>query len=311
MRHDALTAVGRTPLIRLQQLEPSNGAEIWIKLEGGNPTGSYKDRMALSVLSKAVERGEVSQGSQVVEYTGGSTGSALAFVSAVLGLEFTAIFSDAFADSKRLAMEAFGATVIVEPSENGQITPELIATMKARAYKMAEEPNTFYCDQFGSPDVRSGYQPMGREIADQLPGSVDVMVAAVGTGAALMGTLDGLKSAGHDPAVIALEPLQSPFLTTGIGGPHHVEGIGVGFQPPFLDLDTLEAVRTIDQQAAFEMSRKLASKLGVFGGGSTGMNVVAAVQLAKELGPGKRVVTLGCDTGSKYLGGHLFPGSRG
>ncbi len=122
------------------------------------------------------------------EYTGGSTGTALAFVSAVLGLRFTAVFSDAFSDSKRLAMQAFGAEVLVEPSENGRITPELIARMKARAYALAKEPGSYYADQFGSPDVRAGYEPMGREIANALGTEIDMIVAAVGTGAALMGS---------------------------------------------------------------------------------------------------------------------------
>lgn len=302
----ALDAVGRTPLVRLRKFEPDQGAEIWLKLEGGNPTGSYKDRMAVSVLCRALERGDVRPGDRVVEYTGGSTGTALAFVSAVLGLKFTAVFSDAFSESKRLAMEAFGAEVLVEKSGSGGITPELIARMKARAYGLAKEPGSFYADQFGSPDVRRGYEPMGREIVEDLNGHVDVLVAAVGTGAALMGAADGLKAAGANPAVIALEPLQSPLLTTGKGGPHRVEGIGVGFVPPFLDWSQIKDVRAIDQERAFETCRRLASEAGIFGGGSTGLNVVAAIELARELGPGKRVVTLGCDNGAKYLGGHIY-----
>lgn len=306
LAHNALDAIGRTPLVRLRRFEPERGAEIWLKLEGGNPTGSNKDRMAVSVLGRAMERGEVRPGDRVVEYTGGSTGTALAFVSAVLGLRFTAVFSDAFSESKKLAMEAFGAEVLVEKSEGGSITPELIARMKGRAYALAKEPGSFYADQFGSPDVRRGYEPMGREIAGDLGGGVDVLVAAVGTGASLMGTADGLRSAGVNPAVIALEPLQSPLLTTGKGGPHRVEGIGVGFVPPFLDRSQLKDIRAIDQERAFEMCRRLAREAGIFGGGSTGLNVVAAIDLARELGPAKRIVTLGCDNGAKYLGGHIY-----
>ena len=302
----ALDTIGHTPLVRLESLEARQSAEIWLKLEGGNPTGSYKDRMAVSVLRQAMERGDLRAGDRVVEYTSGSTGTALAFVCTALGLRFTAVFSDAFSESKRLAMEAFGAEVLVEPSENRSITPDLIARMKARAYALAAEPGSFYADQFGSPDVRRGYVPMGLEIAGDLDGAVDALISAVGTGAALMGTADGLRQAGASPAVIALEPLQSPFLTTGKGGPHLVEGIGVGFEPPFLDRSALREIRAIDQHRAFEMCRRLARETGVFAGGSTGLNVVAAIELARELGPGKRVVTLGCDTGSKYLGGHIY-----
>ncbi|MSQ74831.1 MAG: pyridoxal-phosphate dependent enzyme [Rhodoferax sp.] len=228
------------------------------------------------------------------------------FVSAVLGLRFTAVFSDAFSESKRLAMQAFGAEVLVEPSENGRITPELIARMKARAYALAKEPGSYYADQFGSPDVRAGYKPMGREIVKALGADINMFVAAVGTGAALMGTVDGMRAAGANPAVIALEPLQSALLTTGKGGPHRIEGIGVGFAPPFIDQSQLREVRAIDEERAFVMCRRLAREAGVFCGGSTGLNVAAAIDLAAEMGPGKRIVTLGCDSGAKYLGGHIY-----
>lgn len=303
---DTLTAVGNTPLVRLRALEPEGGAEIWIKLEGGNPTGSYKDRMAISVLGGAMRRGDLRPGDRVVEYTGGSTGTALAFVSAVLGLRFTAVFSDAFSASKRQAMAAFGAEVLVEQSHGQGITPDLIQRMKARAFALAGEPGSYYADQFGSPDVRAGYEPMGREIAKALDGQLDVLVSAVGTGAALMGAADGLTQAGVTAQVIALEPLQSPLLTTGKGGAHRVEGVGVGFEPPFLDRGRLSDIRAIDQEQGFEMCRRLARETGVFGGGSTGLNVVAAIQLAREIGPGKRIVTFCCDNGGKYLGGHIY-----
>ena len=304
-RH-ALDAIGNTPMVRLEAFEPPGGAEIWLKLEGGNPTGSYKDRMAVSVLRRAMERGALRPGDRVVEYTGGSTGTALAFVCAVLGLKFTAVFADAFSESKKLAMEAFGAQVLVERSDDGAITPELIARMRERAYALAAEPGSFYADQFGSPDVRRGYEPMGMEIAEDLAGGVHALIAAVGTGAALMGTADGLSQAGVEAAVIALEPLQSPFLTTGKGGPHRVEGIGVGFEPPFLDRSRLCDIRAVDQDRAFAMCRRLAREAGIFAGGSTGLNVAAAIDLALELGRGKRIVTLACDNGTKYLGGHIF-----
>ena len=297
----ALDTIGQTPILRLEAFEPEGGAEIWLKLEGGNPTGSYKDRMAVSVLRAAMARGDVRPGDRVVEYTGGSTGTALAFVASVLGLRFTAVFSDAFSASKRLAMEAFGAEVLVEPSD-GSITPELIARMKARAYDLAAAPGSHYCDQFGSPDVRRGYGSMGQEIAQALDGQVDMLVASVGTGAALMGTGDGLPGT----ALVALEPAQSPLLTTGQGGAHRVEGVGVGFQPPFLERDRLVDILAIDQEEGFEMCRRLAREAGVFAGGSTGLNVVGAQRMARQLGPGRRVVTLACDNGSKYLGGHIF-----
>ena len=303
---DLLNAIGNTPLVRLNRVVPEASAGVWLKVEGGNPTGSYKDRMAISVLTRALSRGDIEPGGRVIEYTGGSTGTALAFVSAVLGLRFTAVSSNAFSETKLHAMRAFGAEVLIEESPDGTITPDLIQRMKARAFALAEEPGSFYADQFGSPDVTSGYEPMGAEIVAQLESGIDCLCAGVGTGAALMGTLAGIEKSGGAADVIALEPLQSPLLTTGVGGPHRVEGIGVGFEPPFLDRDRCRDIRAIDQDEAFAMCRRLAREEGVLCGASTGLNVVAAIKIAGELGPGKRVVTLGVDSGMKYLGGDLF-----
>lgn len=297
-----LAAIGRTPMVRLGALVPDGAAEVWVKLEGGNPTGSYKDRMAVSLLSNALRRGDVSPGDTVVEFTGGSTGTALGFVAGVLGLQFTAVFSDAFADSKRQAMEAFGATVLIEPSVDGMITTELAERMRRRAHELAAQPGFFYADQFGSPDVRRGYAPMGEEIADALDRDLDVFCTAVGTGGALMGTLDGLRRSGVDPEVVTVEPAEAPLLTTGVSGAHHVEGVAVFPDPPFLDRSVLADVRVVAQERAFEMCRSLARAEGVFGGASTGLNVCAAIDLAVELGEGHRVVTISCDTGLKYVG---------
>ena len=302
----SLIAIGNTPLVKLNRIVPKTSAEVWIKLEGVNPTGSYKDRMAVSVLGKAMERGDIRQGDTVVEYTGGSTGTSLSFVSSVLGLKFIAVFSDAFSKSKQQSMEAFGAKVIVEKSENGTITPDLIERMRDTAYKLAKKPGIYYVDQFGSPDVRAGYRSLGIEIARGIGRVIDVFCAAVGTGGALMGTYDGLAESNLNPELIALEPLQSPLLTTGKGGPHRVEGVGVGFEPPFLDKKKLKEIRTIDQEDAFNMCRLLAKEEGILGGASTGLNVVAAIKIAREMGPGKCVVTLNCDNGVKYLGSHIY-----
>ena len=222
IKNTTLSGIGNTPLVRLNRIVPNNSAEVWIKLESANPTGSYKDRMAVSVLSKAMDRGDINPGDTVGEYTGGSTGTSLAFVSTVLALKFVAVFSDAFAKSKQQSMEAFGAKVIVEKSETGAITPDLIKRMRDRAYALAKSPGAYYVDQFGSPDVRSGYKSLGTEVATEIDGDVDVFCASVGTGGALMGTYDGLVNSKLNPDLIALEPEQSPLLTTGKGGPHKV-----------------------------------------------------------------------------------------
>ena len=292
-------AIGGTPIVQLKNLAPSSG-QVWVKIESGNPTGSYKDRMAYGVVKNAFARGDLKTGDRMVEYTGGSTGTALAHVAARCGIKFIAVSSDAFAQSKLDAMRAYGAEVIVIPSEERKITPELIAAMKQKAYEIAEVPNTFYADQFGSPDVIEGYVPVGQEIVEQIGADIDVFCAAVGTGGAFTGTTKGLNQAGQTPDLVALEPLQSPFLTTGQGGAHRIEGIGLGFTPPFLNLDRCDEIRAIDENEAIEMCKRLAVEEGIFCGPSTGLNVTAALEIAAERGPDSVVVTLGCDHGSKY-----------
>ena len=303
---DVLSVAGNTPLLKLDRIVPDDSAEVWLKLEGSNPTGSYKDRMAVSVIKKALERMELQPGDRVVEYTGGSTGSALAFVSALAGVQFTAVSSNAFSESKLQAIRAYGSEVLIEESKDGNITPDLIKRMKEKAFKIAGESGCFYADQFRSPNVRTGYRPMGWEIASSLNSQLDVVCASVGTGASLMGTVDILEESGIKPEVVAIETSQSPFLTTGKGGPHQVEGIGVGFEPPFLERTRLSEIMVIDQQEAFEMCGKLARLEGLLCGGSTGINVVGALRLATRLGPKKRIITFGCDNGLKYLDGHIF-----
>jgi len=293
-------AIGRTPLVKLKTLGSPSSGQVWVKIESGNPTGSYKDRMAYGVVKNAFARGDLKPGDRMVEYTGGSTGTALAHVAVRCGIKFIAVSSDAFAQSKLDAMRAYGAEVIVIPSEDRRITPELIAAMKQRAYEIAEEPHTFYADQFGSPDVIEGYVPVGKEIAEQIGSDIDVFCAAVGTGGAFTGTTKGLNQNEQTPDVVALEPLQSPYLTTGQGGAHRIEGIGLGFTPPFLNLDRCDETRAVDENEAFQMCKELAAKEGIFCGPSTGLNVTAALEIAAERGPGSVTVTLGCDHGSKY-----------
>jgi len=301
-----LESIGNTPLIRLNNVVPINSAEVWIKYEGNNPTGSYKDRMALGVIKKAMARGDLKKGDRICEYTGGSTGTSIAFVSSILGFKFTAVSSNAFAASKLRAMQAYGADIVLEESSDGTLNPELFQRMKDRVQKISSQSGSYYFDQFGSADIRPSYASIGLEIADEMDGSIDAVCHAVGTAGSLMGTVDGLAQSGITPDIYALEPLQSPLLTTGKGGGHLVEGIALGFTPPFLDMSVIKESRAIDQEAGFEMCRRLSKEEGILAGGSTGLNVVAALTLAKELGVGKRIVTLGCDNGIKYLGGHIF-----
>ncbi|OBR05398.1 Cysteine synthase a [Colletotrichum higginsianum IMI 349063] len=306
----ALAAIGNTPLVRLRRLVPPNHAEVYLKLEYTNPTGSHKDRMAAAIIEQAELRGALKPGAKVVEATGGSTGSSLAFVCAVRGYRFQPASSDAFAPEKLRTMAAFGASVDVIRSPSGRITADLIPAMIRRARSVADEDGAYATDQFNNADALVGYEGLGREILAQLPEGVDAFCAAVGTAGLAMGVSRVLKAARHDTRVVVLEPASTPVVTEGRAGAHGVEGIGIGFLPPLLDRALYDEARAVEEDEARAMCRRLAREEGIFAGVSTGLNAVAAIRLARELGPGKRVVTIACDSGLKYLNSDLFHGPQ-
>jgi cysteine synthase A len=300
-----LETIGRTPLVHLQRLVPRGSAEVFVKLEYFNPTGSYKDRMALAMIEGGERRGALRPGMRVVEYTGGSTGSSLAMVCAMKGYRFHPLSSDAFAVEKLDTMRAFGADLEIVPSDGGKVTPALFDRFKARIAELAQDPNTFWTNQFNNADALEGYAGIGRELLEQI-GRVDAFVGAVGTAGMLVGVSSALKKAGATTRIVALEPSTSPFLTAGRGGPHGVEGTAAGFRPPHLIDGSYDEARAIDENEGRAMARRAAKEEGVFAGTSTGLNLVGALQLARELGPGKVVATVAVDTGLKYLAGNLY-----
>ena len=301
-----LDAIGNTPVVKLRRLAPASGAEVFVKLEYISPTGSYKDRLALAMITGAERRGILKPGMQVVEYTGGSTGSSLGMVCAVKGYPFLAVTSDAFSDEKLATMRAFGAELEIIPSDHGKITPELFDVMLGEAARLSKLPGNYYTDQFRNEDAIAGYMPIGRELLRQIGPSFDVFCGAVGTGGMIMGVSRALKEANCHARIVALEPASSPTLTTGKGGPHRIEGVGAGFWPPHLEKEYIDEIRTVEEKLARETARRLAREEGIFAGTSTGMNVAAALQLAQELGSGHTVVTVAVDTGLKYLAGDLY-----
>jgi len=300
-----LRAIGRTPVVQLNRLAPRGGANVFVKLEYFNPTGSYKDRMALAMIEGAEARGALRRGMRVVEYTGGSTGSSLAMVCAVKGYAFAPLSSDAFAREKIQTMEAFGARVEIVPSEGGAVTPGLFDRFRERIAAMKEEPDTFWTDQFHNADALKGYGEIVVELLQQI-GAVDLFCGAVGTAGMLVGVSRALKEGGSRARIVALDPAGSPVLTTGRGGAHRVEGTAPGFVPPHLTRADYDEALAIDEEEARAMARRLAKEEGIFAGTSTGLNLLAAVNLARELGPGKVVATVAVDTGLKYLAGDLF-----
>ena len=302
-----MKAIGNTPLIKLERLSEPGCAEIYVKYEGANATGSMKDRMALSMVEGAEKRGELKPGGRVMDYTGGSTGSSLAMVCATKGYKAFFVTSDAFAEEKLQTMKAFGAELEIFPSENRKITAKLIDSMVARARELSKEPNTFWTDQFNNVDNRNAYHALAREIIAVLGKNIDEFIMGVGTGGCFSGNSEVLKKEIPSIRCIAIEPLHVRALSGGEKtGSHKLEGIGSGFVPSICRLDLADEIIAVSDEDAFDTARKLARMEGIFGGTTSGANVWAAIQRARVIGPGKKIVTVVVDSGLKYLNGELY-----
>ena len=301
--------IGNTPIVKLQKIVEKGCGEIYVKLEAYNPTGSKKDRMALAMIEGAERRGLLKRGMTVVEYSGGSTGAGLAFVCTLKGYRFRLITADVFGKEKIGLMRSLGADVEIIKSENGKITKELINKMINRAKEISKEPNTFFTNQLDNKDVIEGFVPLGEEILDQLGEDIDAICDTVGTAGTLMGIAKAFKE--NKTKIIAVEPSSSPILSKGIKGSHNVEGVGLGFIPAIYNPELVDEVITIEESHARQTSRNLALKEGIFCGTSSGMNVAAAIEISKKLGPRSKVVAIACDTGLKYLSEGLFDNKKG
>ena len=298
--------IGNTPLIKLEKLSEPGCADIYVKFEAANPTGSMKDRMALSMVEGAEKRGQLNPGGRVMDYTGGSTGSSLAMVCAVKGYQAYFVSSDAFAEEKLQTMKAFGATLEIFPSEDGKITAKLIDDMVARAKELSKEPNTFWTDQFNNVDNRNAYHQMANEIVDEL-GGIDEFIMGVGTGGCFSGNAEVFKEKIPNVRCIAIEPYYVRALSGGeISGKHKLEGIGSGFVPSITRLDLADEIIAVKDEDAIDTARKMAKMDGVWGGTTSGANVWAAIQRARIIGAGKKIVTVIVDSGMKYLNGDLY-----
>jgi len=302
-----MAAIGNTPLIKLERLAEPGCAEIYVKYEGANPTGSMKDRMALSMVEGAEKRGQLKPGGTVMDYTGGSTGSSLAMVCATKGYQAHFVSSDAFAMEKLQTMKAFGAELEIFPSGDGKITAKLIDSMVARARELSNQPNTFWTDQFNNVDNRNAYHQMAREIIKELGNDIDEFIMGVGTGGSFSGNAEVLKKEIPNIRCIAVEPYYVRALSGGdVSGKHKLEGIGSGFVPTICRLDLADEIMAVKDEDAYETAGKLATMEGIFGGTTSGANVWAALQRARIIGTGKKIVTIIVDSGLKYLNGDLF-----
>jgi cysteine synthase len=300
-----LDAIGNTPLVRLQRVVPAGGAEVWVKLEYLNPTGSMKDRMALAMIEGAERDGLLEPGTTVVEYTGGSTGPALAFVCRAKGYPARIVISNCFSDERIQLMRALGADVELIPAVEGKgrVTAEDISRMVVRAAELASEPGRYATDQFSNPYTVAGMRDsLGHEIWRQSDGRVTAFCHGVGTASSLMGASEALRKQNERVRIVALEPAGSAAITGGKHGSFAMQG-WAGSVPPHWDPDKADEVWTIEDARAIDMTRRLAQEEGIFAGISSGANVVGAIKLAEQLGTGDVVVTLAVDSGFKYMTG--------
>ena len=285
---------------------PAGCADIFVKLEWENPTGSMKDRMAEAVIARAEEDGRLKPGYTVIEYTGGSTGTSLALVCAAKGYRIHIVTSDAFSREKLDHMRALGAELTLVPSEGGLTTRKLILDMIEKARELSREPHTYWTDQLNNQDSIAGYYPLGEEIWSQTEGKVDAFVHSVGTAASSRGVATELKRYKPGIRIIAVEPAESAVLSGGQAGPHKIEGVGIGYTPPLWEPALVDEVLPVKTDDAKEMTRRLAREEALFAGTSSGANVVAAIRVAERLGPGATVVTLMADSGLKYLSTDVY-----
>ncbi len=301
-----LEAIGNTSLVRLRKVAPAGCAEILVKLEWENPTGSVKDRMAQALIAKAEEDGLLRPGDTVIEYTGGSTGASLALICAAKGYRLQIVSSDAFSREKLDHMAALGAELTLVPSEGGLTTKKLILDMIEAARALSQAPHTYWTDQLHNPHGIAGYHSLGEEIWRQTQGKIDAFVHCVGTAASSRGIATVLKRHKPDIRIVVVEPAESSVLLGGKPGPHKIEGVGIGYAPPLWDPSLVDEILPVRTDDAKDMARRIAREEALFAGTSSGANVVAALRVAELLGPDARVVTLMADSGLKYLSTDVY-----
>ena len=305
---DVLAAIGDTSMVALRGIAAGSGARIALKLESENPTGSMKDRMALAMVEAAEADGRLRPGGFVVEYTGGSTGVSLALVCAAKRYPLHIVSSEAFSREKLEHMQALGATLELVASDEGRMTEKLTRDMIEAARRAAERPGSFWTDQLRNRDQLPAYHRMAKEIWAQTGGAIDAFVQIVGTAASLRGVGEALRRRRPEIRIVAVEPAESPVLSGGKTGAHRIDGIGAGFVVPLWGPEVADGIELVSTAEAEAMADRLAREEGIFGGTSTGANVVAALRVAETLPASATVVTVLCDTGIKYLSRRIARG---
>jgi len=289
--------IGNTPMVRLNRLSGDGAAEILVKLENLNPGGSVKDRIALAMVEAAEKSGELKPGGTIIEPTSGNTGIGLALVAAARGYKVILTMPESMSVERRSLLRRYGAQLELTPASEG-----MNGAVEAAKKMSQENPDFFMPQQFENPaNPEVHRRRTGPEIWRDCDGKIDAFVAGVGTGGTVTGLGEFLKSRNKNVLIAAVEPAASPLLSQGKAGPHKIQGIGANFVPKVLNRDILDRVLTVTDEDALDTSRRLAEEEALLVGISAGANAFAAMQIARELGPGKRVVTVMCDTGERYV----------
>jgi cysteine synthase A len=301
-------AIGRTPLVQINRLAPEGGATIYAKCEYFNPLNSVKDRIGQAMIADAEQRGIINKETQIIEPTSGNTGIALAFVCAQRGYKLTLTMPESMSVERRALLRAMGANLVLTPAADG-----MRGAINAATELIEKTPNSWMPQQFENPANPAIHEATtGPEIWEALEGNVDAIVAGVGTGGTITGVARYIKKRNPNFKAIAVEPVTSPVISGGKPGRHRIQGIGAGFIPKNLDTSIIDEVVTIDDEEAFEWGRKLASLEGIVAGISSGGNICAANKVAaRPEFKGKRIVTVMCSLGERYLSTPLFGGLTG
>jgi cysteine synthase A len=289
--------IGRTPLVRLNRLSKPGSATIYGKVEFFNPGGSVKDRICLNMINEAERQGKVKPGGTIVEPTSGNTGIGLALISAVRGYKLILVMPESMSMERASLLSSYGAQLVLTPAWEG-----MKGSIREAESLLMQNPNYFMPDQFSNPANPAMHKKTtAPEIWEALDGKIDAFVAAVGTGGTITGCGEVFKERNPSVKVIAVEPAGSPVLSGGDPGPHKIQGIGAGFIPQVLNRKILDRVIKVTDDEAYQTAKQLSKMEGLLVGISAGANVFAAQQVAEELGPGKNVVTILCDTGERYI----------
>ena len=297
MHKEITELIGRTPLVRLNRLSRPGGATIYGKVEFFNPAGSVKDRICLNMINEAEREGKLKPGGTIVEPTSGNTGIGLALISAVRGYKLILVMPESMSMERASLLSSYGAQLVLTPAWEG-----MKGSIREAESLLMQNPSYFMPDQFSNPANPAMHKKTtALEIWEALDGKIDAFVAAVGTGGTITGCGEVFKERSPNVKVIAVEPAGSPVLSGGDPGPHKIQGIGAGFIPRVLNRKILDRVITVTDDQAYQTTKQLSKMEGLLVGISSGANVFAAQQVAEELGPGKNVVTVLCDTGERYI----------